>query len=115
MVSVTRQLTDSCQLIVIMIMVLMKVLIPPRSTDLRPVEKFWSWLRRKLRAMDLKDAVAKRPVLGKMAYKGGCDLCVFSLGCRLLTLFSLGTDLTFHSALMEKQPSCAASSRMSSL
>ena len=43
--------------------------IPPRSPDLNPVEKFWSWLRRKLRAMDLKDAVAKRPVLGKMAYK----------------------------------------------
>ena len=43
--------------------------IPPRSPDLSPVERFWSWLRRKLRAMDLKDAVAKRPVLGKMAYK----------------------------------------------
>ena len=43
--------------------------IPPRSPDLNPVEKFWSWLRRKLRALDLKDAVAKRPVLGKMAYK----------------------------------------------
>ena len=69
LVSVTRQLTDSCQLIVIMIMVLRKVLIPPRSTDLNPVEKFWSWLRRKLRAMDLKDAVATPPVLGKMAYK----------------------------------------------
>ena len=44
--------------------------IPPRSPDLRPVEKFGSWLRRKLRALDLKDVVAKRPVLGKMAYKG---------------------------------------------
>ena len=43
--------------------------IPPRSPDLNPVERFWSWLRRKLRAMGLKDAVAKRPVLGKMAYK----------------------------------------------
>ena len=43
--------------------------IPPRSPDLNPVEKFWSWLRRKLRALDLKDAVDKRPVLGKMAYK----------------------------------------------
>ena len=43
--------------------------IPPRSPDLNPVEKSWSWLRRKLRALDLKVAVAKRPVLGKMAYK----------------------------------------------
>ena len=43
--------------------------VPPRSPDLNPVERFWSWLRRKLRAMDLKDAVANRQVLGKMAYK----------------------------------------------
>ena len=35
--------------------------IPPRSPDLNPVEKFWSWLRRKLRQMDLDDLVAKRP------------------------------------------------------
>ena len=44
--------------------------ITPLSPDLIPVEKFRSWLRCKLQAMDLKDAVAKRPVLGKMAYKG---------------------------------------------
>ena len=43
--------------------------IPPRSPDLNPVERFWSWLRRKLRAMDLADLVAKRPPLGKMALK----------------------------------------------
>ena len=43
--------------------------VPPKSPDLNPVEKFWSWLRRYLRAMDLKDAVAKRPVLGKTAYR----------------------------------------------
>ena len=43
--------------------------IPPKSPDLNPVEKFWSWLRRKLRAMDLADAVAKRPSLGKQEYK----------------------------------------------
>ena len=41
---------------------------PARSPDLNPVELFWAWLRKKLRAMDLKDAVAKRPVLSKMAY-----------------------------------------------
>jgi len=34
-----------------------------------PVEKFWAWLRKKLRALDLKDAVSKRPVLGKTAYR----------------------------------------------
>ena len=36
---------------------------------MNPVEKFWAWLRRHLRAMDLKDAVAKRPVLGQTAYR----------------------------------------------
>ena len=43
--------------------------VPSRSPDCSPVGRFWSWLRRQLRAMDLKDAVAKRPVLGKTAYK----------------------------------------------
>lgn len=32
------------------------------------MELFWAWLRRKLRALDLKDSIAERPVLGKMAY-----------------------------------------------
>ena len=43
--------------------------IPAKSPDLNPVEVVWSHLRKKLRAMDLADAMAKRPVLGKMAYK----------------------------------------------
>jgi transposase len=43
--------------------------IPPKSPDLNPVERCWSWLRRKLRLMDLADAVAKRSVLGKTSYK----------------------------------------------
>ena len=41
---------------------------PPRSPDLNPVELFWAWLRRKLRALDLADAVANRPVLNKSQY-----------------------------------------------
>ena len=41
---------------------------PPRSPDLNPVELFWAWLRKQLRALDLMDAVAKRPILSKMAY-----------------------------------------------
>ena len=40
-----------------------------RSPDLNPVELFWAWLRKKLRSMDLADAIAKKPVLGKMAYR----------------------------------------------
>ena len=42
--------------------------VPPRSPDLNPVEKFWAWLRKKLLALDLKDAVARRPPLGRRAY-----------------------------------------------
>ena len=37
--------------------------IPPRSPDLNPVEKFWAWLRRELRRLDLKDrSKKKRPL-----------------------------------------------------
>ena len=43
--------------------------IPAKSPDLNPAEKYWSWLRWKLRALDLADALKKRPVLSKMAYK----------------------------------------------
>ena len=43
--------------------------LPAKSPDLNPVEKFWAWLRKKLRALDLKDAVSKRAVLGKTAYR----------------------------------------------
>ena len=43
--------------------------IPAKSPDLNPVERFWAWLRRRLRTLDLRDAVAGRPVLGKIAYK----------------------------------------------
>lgn len=43
--------------------------IPPRSPDLNPIERFWSWLRRRLLALDLKDAAARRPTPGKMLYR----------------------------------------------
>ena len=43
--------------------------IPARSPDLNPVEQVWAYLRKKLRAMDLADAVAQRSLLGKSAYK----------------------------------------------
>ena len=40
-----------------------------RSPDLNLIEKYWAWARARLRAMDLKDAVAKRRPLGKMTYR----------------------------------------------
>ena len=43
--------------------------VPPRSPDLNPVEKYWSWLRRELRRMDLKDLRAKKAVPTKEAYQ----------------------------------------------
>ena len=42
--------------------------IPPRSPDLNPIEKFWSWLRKELRRRDLEDYKAKRPCLTKAQY-----------------------------------------------
>ena len=42
--------------------------VPPKSPGLNPVEMFWSWLRKKLRLMDLADLRAKRRALGKTAY-----------------------------------------------
>ena len=44
-------------------------MLPPKSPDLNPVEKYWSWLRRRLRTLDLADLAADRPGLGKTAYK----------------------------------------------
>ena len=43
--------------------------MPPRSPDLNPIERYWAWLRRKLRLMDLQDLHLRRPRLGKTAYK----------------------------------------------
>ena len=43
--------------------------IPARSPDLNPIEKFWGWLRRELRRRDLQDWNAKRPPLGRTAYR----------------------------------------------
>ena len=43
--------------------------IPAHSPDLNPVEMYWAWIRKQMRAMDLADLVKKRPVVGKMAFK----------------------------------------------
>ena len=43
--------------------------VPPRSPDLNPIEKFWAWLRNRLRQRDLEDLRAGRPALGKTAFK----------------------------------------------
>ena len=43
--------------------------VPPRSPDLNPIEKFWAWLRNRLRQRDLEDLQAGRPALGKNAVK----------------------------------------------
>ena len=43
--------------------------IPRRSPDCNPIEKFWGWLRRELKARDLTDLQKKRKPLGKTAYR----------------------------------------------
>ena len=43
--------------------------IPARSPDLNPVERFWGWLRKRLRAMDLADLKEGRKPIKKTALK----------------------------------------------
>jgi transposase len=43
--------------------------LPAKSPDLNPIEKYWAWLRKEMKAKDLEDLVAKRPAVAKMAYK----------------------------------------------
>ena len=43
--------------------------MPAKSPDLNPVEKYWAWLRRRLRKKDLEDLDAGRDVLSKAAYQ----------------------------------------------
>jgi len=43
--------------------------IPAKSPDLNPVERYWGWLRKQMRAKDLADLRAGRHVLGKTAYR----------------------------------------------
>ena len=43
--------------------------LPPRSPDLNPVDRFWGWLRRRMRQRDLQDLYAGRPPLGPTAYR----------------------------------------------
>ena len=43
--------------------------IPARSPDLNPVELYWSWVRKKLRLMDLADLRAGRPPIRKAGLK----------------------------------------------
>ncbi|CAE7245581.1 unnamed protein product, partial [Symbiodinium natans] len=43
--------------------------VPASSPDLNPVEKFWAWLRRRLRHLDREDLRRKRPPIGMLAFK----------------------------------------------
>ena len=43
--------------------------IPAKSPDLNPIERFWSYLRKRLNKLDLQDALKNRPWIGKLAYK----------------------------------------------
>lgn len=42
--------------------------MPPRSPDLNPIEKYWSWLRRALLKKDLEDLRDGKPVPERKAY-----------------------------------------------
>ena len=53
--------------------------LPRISPDLNPIERFWAYLRNRLRLMDLNDDVHKKPVLGKFAYTARVRATVRSL------------------------------------
>ena len=42
--------------------------MPPRSPELNPIEKYWSWLRRSILRKDLQDLRLGKPVPGRSAY-----------------------------------------------
>jgi hypothetical protein len=43
--------------------------VPARSPDLNPVEKFWAWLRKELRRLDLRDLMLKKRLLTRAEYQ----------------------------------------------
>ena len=55
---------------------------PPKSPDLNPIELFWSWLRRKLRRMDLADLKKKRKALGQTAYQARAKSVINSMAAQ---------------------------------
>ena len=58
---------------------------------MNPIEKFWGWLRKKLRAADMKDMQARRPVLGKMAYRARIrSICKSRQAQRVAASYTLG-------------------------
>lgn len=56
--------------------------IPSNSPDMNPAERCWAWLKKKMRAMDLADAIAGRPVLSKKAYKARLLRVINSKKCQ---------------------------------
>ena len=58
--------------------------VPARSPDLNPVEKFWGWVRKRLREMDLADLKAKRRPVQRTALKARVRSIVASGSAKLV-------------------------------
>jgi hypothetical protein len=77
--------------------------IPPRSPDLNPVEKFWAWLRRELRRLDLQDLSKKKRPLSKSAYAVRVrSLCGSQKAQRVASNFAKGLKRVCNEVIAKK-------------
>ena len=74
--------------------------IPPGSPDLNPVEKFWSWLRRRLVALDLRDLRKRKVALGRVACKQRVQsICKSQKAQRVAASCALGFKKVCHEVI----------------
>ena len=77
--------------------------IPPRYPDLNPVGKFWAWLRRELRRLDLQDLSKKKRPLSKPAYAVRVrSLCGSQKAQRVASNFAKGLKRVCNEVIAKK-------------
>ena len=81
--------------------------IPPRSPDLNPVEKYWAWLRSRLRAMDVADLKAKRPPIKKTALKARVRALLQTEGAKRVAINTFKTLRKTCAEVIEKRGAAA--------
>ena len=76
---------------------------PKKSPDFNPVEKYWGWLRKRLREKDLADLVAKRRPVQKTALKARVRAICRSLrGQRVAASYFAGLRSTCQCVIKNK-------------
>ena len=77
--------------------------IPKKSPDLNPVEKYWGWLRKRLREKDLAELVAKRRLVQKTDLKARVRVICRSLrGQRVAASYFAGLRSTCQCVIKNK-------------